>query len=221
MLHAYEPVKRPKPYIEPASPNALRATRAVEGDEPEILGEIRSPGNAVAIWQRRLSAAFHAWMDGLAPEQLPGMRTVLRPQEVPEVVQTVFARNGVTRTSFRDWFIDDMAVLAHLYAQIMDLQKIQLRLDVVNDNACRRFHLDNVPARLLCTYRGRGTEFGCAAGGEDPDPIHELATGAVALFRGGRWPGREPCGMVHRSPPIEGSGETRLLLVIDGETDAG
>ncbi|NBZ89164.1 DUF1826 domain-containing protein [Stagnihabitans tardus] len=35
-----------------------------------------------------------------------------------------------------------------------------------------------------------------------------------ARHRGTLWPG-EDCGLLHRSPPIAGTGETRLLLVIE------
>jgi len=34
-------------------------------------------------------------------------------------------------------------------------------------------------------------------------------------MRGTLWPAKPATGLLHRSPPIEGSGETRLLLVLD------
>jgi hypothetical protein len=89
---------------------------------------------------------------------------------------------------------------------------------VVRDDACARFHVDNVRARLLCTYRGPGTEYAdlaAAAAG----PEGRLARGAVAVFRGLRWEGAG-VGLLHRSPPIDGTGATRLLLAIDA-ADAG
>jgi hypothetical protein len=42
-----------------------------------------------------------------------------------------------------------------------------------------------------------------------------VATGAPILLRGTLWPGDPPSGLMHRSPPIEGTGETRLVLVLD------
>ena len=47
-----------------------------------------------------------------------------------------------------------------------------------------------------------------------------MQAGWVGLFRGRLWPGDLPCRLLHRSPPIAGSGETRLLLVIDAAQDA-
>jgi hypothetical protein len=44
-------------------------------------------------------------------------------------------------------------------------------------------------------------------------PIQELAEGTVAVFKG-RYADREG-GVVHRSPPIRGSGITRLVLTLN------
>ncbi|MEL6792362.1 MAG: DUF1826 domain-containing protein, partial [Pseudomonadota bacterium] len=74
---------------------------------------------------------------------------------------------------------------------------------------------DNVVARLLCTYRGPGTQYGVADSGEDPGEIYETAEGAPILLRGELWRGDAPSGLKHRSPPIEGTGVARLVLVLD------
>ena len=38
---------------------------------------------------------------------------------------------------------------------------------------------------------------------------------APILLRGTLWQERPRTGLLHRSPPIEGTGETRLVLVLD------
>ncbi|MEM6422079.1 MAG: DUF1826 domain-containing protein, partial [Pseudomonadota bacterium] len=40
-------------------------------------------------------------------------------------------------------------------------------------------------------------------------------TGMPILLRGKLWPESPASGIVHRSPPIEGTGATRLVLVLD------
>lgn len=35
------------------------------------------------------------------------------------------------------------------------------------------------------------------------------------IFRGSHWERQNNQGLLHRSPPIEGSGETRFVVVID------
>jgi G3E family GTPase len=56
-------------------------------------------------------------------------------------------------------------------------------------------------------------------------PIGSTApTGSPIMLRGTLWPQQPNKSVLHHSPPIEGTGETRLVLVLDpifdpGETD--
>jgi len=97
----------------------------------------------------------------------------------------------------------------------MSAPYLRLRLDVVRTNACRKFHIDAVTARLICTYRGTGTQYGISTDGADPKRVFTVPTGAPIILRGTLWPADLPSGLLHRSPPIVDTGETRLLLVID------
>ena len=92
---------------------------------------------------------------------------------------------------------------------------LRLRLDVVTTNACPKFHIDAVTARLVCTYRGTGTQYGISTDGADPRRVFIVPTGSPILLRGTLWPEMPSSGLLHRSPPIEGTGETRLVLVLD------
>ena len=91
---------------------------------------------------------------------------------------------------------------------------LSMRIEPVADDGCRRFHIDAVPLRLVCALRGRGAQYGAGTPGALPDRVDEAPPGAVLLLRGKGWPGGAPA-FLHRSPPIEGSGETRLLFVLD------
>jgi len=196
------------------------ATAIAEGAAPEILEELRSPGCAAAIWQRRPDPLFSAWLEGLAPDRLPSLRQSLAAEEVAAAVDRACTLAGMPRGAGRDRLCADTADQARRFAGLMRRRWLHLRLDVVQGNACSRFHVDYVPARMLCTYRGRGTEYGIAGPDGQPTEVHRMAAGWVGLFRGRLWPGAAPSGLVHRSPPIEGSGETRLLLVLDVVEDA-
>lgn len=197
-----------------ASPDTLARTVA-EGRSPEVLDAIWSPGCAAAIWHRRPGRQVREWLDALAAERLPSARLVLKPERVGPAMESLFDTRGIADSPCRAWLIADIVSLASLFARVMASDLVSLRLDVVNNNACTKFHLDNVSARILCTYRGRGTEYGESRNGEEPRSIHTLATGSVGLFRGKLWPSPEPSAIAHRSPPIAGSGKTRLLLVIN------
>lgn len=42
-----------------------------------------------------------------------------------------------------------------------------------------------------------------------------VPTGSPIILRGTRWPETPVSRLLHRSPPIVGTGETRLVLVLD------
>lgn len=186
---------------------------------PEELAAIHHPGAAAVLWQRQPLDRFQRWIDALPPEQLPSARIILRPGAVRDAVTRIADATGLPACNERSLLIDDIAALAEMFGQVMRAPFLRLRLDVVTTNACRKFHIDAVTARLVCTYRGTGTQYGVAKNGADPDPVLTVPTGAPFLLRGTKWPETPRSGLLHRSPPIEGSGETRLLLVLDPITD--
>jgi hypothetical protein len=194
------------------------ATRVEASADPAILTNIAAPGCGAAIWDRRLDADLADWLDLLPPGRLPRLRACLPVNRAGEAVAEAAAIAGLPDAGLRAAFAEDAAGLARRFSVIIGSRHLHLRLDVIDGDACRRFHIDNVAARLICTYRGPGTEFGIARDGLDPDPVRRMATGAAGVFRGRLWPGA-PCGIVHRSPPIAGTGTVRLVLVIDGGSD--
>lgn len=115
----------------------------------------------------------------------------------------------------------DIVDLAATFTDIMDTDRVAIRLEVVETDACRRFHADYVTARLICTYVGPGTQWldtrdaAALAAGADPQTltIRQIGTGDVAIFKGRLWSPDAPA--VHRSPPIAGTGARRLVLVMD------
>ena len=111
-----------------------------------------------------------------------------------------------------DALIADIAALANRFAELTGNSSLRVRLEGVTTNACKKVHADYTDVRLITTYAGPGTDF--APHGDGNCCLERVPTGAVALFKGRLiGAGHEPC--LHRSPPIEGSGEARLVLVID------
>lgn len=86
------------------------------------------------------------------------------------------------------------------------------RLEAVDGDACRKFHADYTDLSLVSTYAGPGTDI-CRTPADDA-PVHRIGTGDVALFKGKLFPGAPPV-LLHRSPPIEGTGDRRVVLVLD------
>ena len=182
---------------------------------PEGLLTINRPGCAAVIWRRQPAYSFQDWMDRLDPSLLPRSRVIMKPDAVDDAVRHSCDVAGTPDSAERSLLVDDVADLAKRFAEIMDAPYLRVRLDVITTNSCKKFHIDAVTARLICTYRGTGTQYGVSTDGAEPKRVFTLSTGAPIILRGTLWPADPPSGLLHRSPPIAGTGETRLLLVID------
>ena len=121
----------------------------------------------------------------------------------------------------------DIAELAHNFMELTGALRIGVRLERVETDNCRLFHVDHVEARLVTTYSGAGTEWlrnvdvkrsGLGQGDNDlvmkPGArIQAMKAGWVGIMKGERK--NHGAGLVHRSPPIELAGLNRILLPID------
>lgn len=186
---------------------------------PEGLSAIHRPDCASVIWRREPLARFQDWIDALEPEFLPKARLVLRPRAIHDAAIQVCDIAGCPESPERTRLIDDVAALGEIFADLVSTSYLRMRLEIVRSNACRKFHIDAVTARLVCTYRGSGTQYGLAKNGADPERVFSTPTGSPIILRGTKWPAASPTPLRHRSPPIEGTGETRLLLVFDPVSD--
>jgi len=189
-------------------------------DTPDGLAKIAMPGCAATIWRRQLTSDFQTWIDTLDPLKLPKARLVLRPEAVKDKVRHLFEIAGMEDVTERAWLEEDISDLAARFAEVMRAPYLRLRLGAITTNACRKFHVDAIYARLICTYRGTGTQYGISLDGEDPKRVFTVGTGSPMVMRGTLWPQNPPSGLLHRSPPISGTGETRLVIVIDPIFDA-
>lgn len=200
-------------------PVSLRlATAMNESADPRVLGTIAMPGVAVAIWHREPATDWQDWLDALPAHRLPQLRRVMRPQDAPAALAAACDAAGLPPCPQRRALIADMASLALLAAHHLNTLLINLQVKVSDGQDCPKWHLDAVNARLLCTLRGAGTQFGPASAAAEVSAVRQVPTGSVALFRGRHWAG-EPTGILHRSPPAV-PGHSRLLLVVDPVDEA-
>jgi hypothetical protein len=188
-------------------------------DCPDGLAAFMRPTSAAAVLRRRMPPEVKSWLERFDPGVLPSGRVILRPCDVANAVQQLFDIAGLPPGPERDWVAGDIVEQADMFSDLMTVQYLRLRLGVITSNACRKFHVDAITGRLVCTYRGTGTQYGISSDGDDPKDIVTVPTGAPILLRGTLWPADPPTGLLHRSPPIKGTGETRLVLVLDPVTD--
>lgn len=183
-------------------------------DTAHGLSAIKDAGCAAVIWERKLPD-FASWLAALPPDQLPKTRMIVKPAQIAAEAEQACRAAGTPDCAERDVMIADIAHLAQTFAAASKAPYLRLRLDVVTTNACRKFHIDAVASRLVCTYRGTGTQYGNSPDRSDPAFFSTVPTSNPIVLRGTLWPETPSAGLLHRSPPIEGTGETRLLLVLD------
>ncbi|MCH2250279.1 MAG: DUF1826 domain-containing protein [Cognatishimia sp.] len=190
--------------------NTVSTCSAIEG-----FSDIETPGCGAVIFDRTPLQASVDWLAQLPSETLPEERIVLKPSDVEAHVGGLMPICAEKDNLARSWLIQDIAALAHGFAQLMEAPYLRLRLDPIKTNACRKFHIDAVTARLVCTYRGQPTQYGMGDAQREVEKFASVPAACPVILRGTRWPGDASTGLLHRSPPIEGTGETRLLLVLD------
>jgi hypothetical protein len=190
----------------------------------DVLGDIARPGVELAAWQRRPEPAWAEWLAAMPAPDWPACRLEVTPDDAAHALNAHFDACGTPFSEPRNAFVADIASLVTRFAALAATRSVRLRLDLVDGDACRRWHRDCVPLRLVCTYRGPGTLWVPPALGAtvlakpDDDAPQALAfeAGDVALFKGCGWPGQaHDGGIVHRSPRVAGTGINRLVLVLD------
>ena len=184
-------------------------------DEVEGLIQLFDGNTAGVIWRRRVHKRMQSWLDTLPADQLPTGRIVLPVSQVRSAVTELMNISEMPDCAERKLLLDDICLLAHEFDELFAPAYLRLRFDVVTTNKCPKFHIDHVAARLLCTYRGVGTEYSFLDDQKRPAEIFTTPNCAAIVLRGAKWPTDRANNLVHRSPEINDVNETRLLLVID------
>jgi len=203
--------------------------RAAQGEDRAILTDIYQQDTNIAIWQRKLSATLQAAVnDFLASNPAFRASMTVTPQSVFASLDELFAAANQSELK------ENIAELVDIFCYLFELERVGLRLTVLERAMCPKFHVDRVPCRLITTYQGVATEWlshqvvdrtklGSGSNGkpdsesglfQNPNDIQRLHSGDVALLKGELWEGNEKAGLVHRSP-APSNGERRLLLTLD------
>lgn len=185
-------------------------------ERAEGLAAIREPGVTMALWRRGLPADLADTLTDWPGEEWSNLRLTTTPDRV----HTDAAAAGP--------LLPDIAALVRIYADLVGCPSVALRLERVTGNGCKFLHVDYVGVRLLCTYRGAGTQWapddavrrdGLGTGNNaavlpDARRLRRMNAGDVGVLKGESWPGNRGRGLVHRSPPAR-PGVARLVLCLD------
>jgi Protein of unknown function (DUF1826) len=179
----------------------------VTAESAGILAAIRDSQVHLAVWRRSLPEDL-AGLTALDLREIDDIDQAMDPDTLADTLPALLVRVGYGVIAGA--LAREIATLGQRFAAIMRCDDLRLRLEVIETDACRRFHADMVTSRMLAPLVGPGTQW--IHTGSD-GPAQALRPGEVGMFKGRLW-ASEP-RILHRSPPIAATGETRLLLAID------
>ena len=134
--------------------------------------------------------------------------------------------NRVQDQIFYYKWIKDMSEICILYSDI--IKKNSLNFSLKTSRGCKRYHIDNVPLRLLVTYYGKGTEwlpkdacdYSAYYNGESNEKIVKIKNKSkfikpwsIAVFKGQKFKGSTEA-ILHRTPN-EALNKKSLLMCLD------
>jgi hypothetical protein len=210
--------------LSPAIEPLLRSGVSI-GNEVMALGAVSNPTISLAIWRCSIQAVLaQSPAAGIETATLDIDRVVAPLEPAHAVLQ---AAEGVASD-----LVDDIDRLLTIFRAISECKKVRLYLATKRTDACRKFHADFVNLRLITTYVGPGTHWVPDRAVDrrvlahpplsphdanreivrDGRAIRRAKPGDVLLMKGERSaPGH---AVVHRSPPIETRGLSRLVLTL-------
>lgn len=185
---------------------------------PAVLEDVRGEDCNLAIWERPALQGLDALICG----DVKDVRFEVGLAKLEPRLRGELQAGGFTSGPLLDTLVTDIIDLSERYCGILSLGRLEVRLELITTDSCRKFHADYVKARLITTYVGAGTQWldeddaHRVREGLEPSLIRELALGDVGIFKG-KLATETPA--IHRSPPIAGSGQTRLLLVLNSSQE--
>lgn len=192
----------------------------VTGNAGTVLNAVHSVSVGMAVWRRSIPEEMKSWADRLAADGGIKARQLIPIERCEDGIVKALRNGRIPPCPAEEPVKHDVTGLVRMFADIAGLRSVDMRLETVKGDACWKFHVDRVAFRLICTYSGPGTQyvpadFGRQAIAQQRDyrgPLRVVDTYDVAVFKGAEASGHD--GIVHRSPPISGSGQSRLLLCL-------
>lgn len=176
----------------------------------------------MAVWQRLPDSAMSPIIDWLATTGF-ALECKAPAEYLSQAVHENISAKSLSPSTQR--LIEDIQKLALIFKSYTLARSIRLVIESIHNVPCPKFHQDNLSLRLICTYKGPGTQWlensnvnthaHCCGGSivRDESRIHQLKPFEVALMKGKRWP-KNMIGIYHRSPPLA-KNEPRLVVKMD------
>ena len=199
-------------------------------DDITDLTRIFEARRQVSVWQRaEPERVAHYLQSAVISGNIgPGFAATLRAGSIP-----IFPE--LPDSPLRNAFLMDLRFITGMYFDLLGCPQIGLRVEMLSQAMCPRFHVDRTGIRMLCTYRGPGTEWladhaadrsrlGPLSAGMpdetsglilDPAAIGSAPPFSIVLLKGSLWQGNAGRGAIHRSPAIPAREIPRILVALD------
>ncbi|MBO1254385.1 DUF1826 domain-containing protein [Alteromonas sp. 5E99-2] len=200
-------------------PNISSLTTSFHYDKsPLVLADIFAQTTSLCCWQRPKNNVVEAYFNHAAATSRLELRHVFDIESLKHNLDTLLP-TGLGK----EQAINDIYQLAEMLTCLFDCKEVGLRLTATKSAMCPRFHVDNIPVRMVTTYLGEGTEL-IPNESTNIDDIRRnkgefvghktlLEAFDVALLKGSAFKeGHE--GAIHRSCSVE-EGQWRVLLTLD------
>ena len=203
---------------------------SIFSNKPTILSRIYEDNINMSVWRRKLNHEIRQASKHIT-EKEPHLRATIKVTPKNAITLIEKKIDNVKETAP---LVYDVSSLVERFCKLFEIKDAILKLTVLHESMCPRFHVDSLPCRLITTYTGKATEWlqheyvnrnrlGTGNRGKPDDKsglfksvkdINRLATGDVAIMKGENWIDNKGRGLVHRSPYVD-NGNSRLLVSLD------
>ena len=193
--------------------NQISALKAIYSEDVELVSVARTNSAAIEKLSRQLLQTKNPiklqWVQRCEDREAPITK-------LPEAIDK----------DLRSMLVDMIDETSATLGNLMSCSKIGVRLATLRSPMCPRFHVDQIPCRMIITMVGTGTEWIPNRGvkwsafsdlSNDKAPLNDswaikqLEVGNWSILKGGTW-SSDYQGLVHRSPHDYSE---RLLLSLD------
>lgn len=190
-------------------------------DSLEALKAFASKRETLGVVERTPPQEANGFFDLLMKEPPFYIIGIVSKEHATANIRQVLDGNFSKKVTGHDFYGEWIAEMAQTAQVFCDIQKTEsIGYWVGSQRGCARYHIDNVPLRMLVTYAGMGTEwvpdeavdkaaYHAGASNEkivkDPSAIRFMNAWDVAVFRGG------PSGLLHRTPDAALNGPSVLM----------
>jgi hypothetical protein len=192
------------------------------------LVQIFRPGVQIAWLDRAPVPAIAGYLEAVASRLASGRsRMVHADDDLPDL--------ELPDHPGREALLAEIDWLTRLFTDLLGCPAVGLRMEVLDRPMCPRFHVDRTGIRLVCTWRGPGTEWlhdgwadrsrlgpgACGLADEDSGlmlpgaEVGSIPMFAIGLLKGSLWQGNEGRGVIHRSPQVAPCDVPRVMMSLD------